>query len=74
MFTTAQQVSYSNWNPGEPNDAGGEDCVHLLESTHKWNDMNCARNQSYICQKGYIVVFFKLLFYILLLKKSAMLA
>eukprot|EP00105_Crassostrea_gigas_P043771 XP_019927919.1 PREDICTED: perlucin-like protein [Crassostrea gigas] len=48
---TSTQVSYSNWNPGEPNDSGGEDCVHLLESTHKWNDINCARNHSYICQK-----------------------
>lgn len=74
MITTEQQVSYSNWNPGEPNDSGGEDCVHLLESTHKWNDMNCARNLSYICQKGYIVVFFLITFYILLLTKSAMLA
>lgn len=57
MFTTTQQVSYSNWNPGEPNDSGGEDCVHLLESTHTWNDLNCARNHSYICQKGYINIF-----------------
>lgn len=58
MFTIAQQVSYSNWNPGEPNDSGGEDCVHLLESTHKWNDINCARNHSYICQKGNINILY----------------
>lgn len=72
MFTTAQQVSYSNWNPGEPNDSGGEDCVHLLESTHTWNDLNCARNHSYICQKGYINIFF--IYDILLLSKPSMLS
>lgn len=73
MFTTAQQVYYSNWNPGEPNDSGGEDCVHLLESTHTQNDLNCARNHSYICQKGYINIFF-FIYDILLLSKPSMLS
>lgn len=31
--------SYENWNDNEPNDAGGEDCAHLL-SDGKWNDYN----------------------------------
>lgn len=34
-----------------PDNAGdGEDCVHLIPSTHKWNDINCAANFSFICQ------------------------
>lgn len=43
---------YSNWNTGEPNNAGGdEDCVHTLQNTHKWNDLRCTFSYSYICQK-----------------------
>uniref|UniRef100_A0A8W8K3F6 Fibropellin-1 n=1 Tax=Magallana gigas TaxID=29159 RepID=A0A8W8K3F6_MAGGI len=44
-------ISYSNWHTNQPDDAGdGEDCVHLIPSTHKWNDINCAANFSFICQ------------------------
>lgn len=45
-------MSFSNWNIGKPyNYSGEEDCVRLVEYTHKWNDSSCALNNSYICQK-----------------------
>lgn len=50
MFKT-QQATYLNWNPGEPNGLAHENCVHLFASIHTWNDLDCAANLSYICQK-----------------------
>ena len=39
---------YTNWAPGEPNDAktvGGEDCVVINWKGGKWNDVKCNSNQ-----------------------------
>lgn len=45
-------ISYLNWAPGEPNNAGDEDCAHVSEpSTYQWNDEGCDWNFSYICQR-----------------------
>ncbi|XP_067396465.1 C-type lectin domain family 4 member G-like [Emydura macquarii macquarii] len=48
-------VSYSNWNQGEPNDAGsGEDCVNM-GGDGKWKDASCAMNgDGWICEKKWI--------------------
>ena len=52
--TCAKRLSYANWMPNEPNDAGGsEDCGHMLTysaNQGKWNDINCFRKFGYICQ------------------------
>jgi gliding motility-associated-like protein len=42
-------LSYTNWNTGEPNDAGGEDCAQFL-ATGKWNDLNSTTTLT-----GYVV-------------------
>jgi gliding motility-associated-like protein len=34
-------VVYSNWAPGEPNNAGDEDCTQIYPDGG-WNDLNCA--------------------------------
>lgn len=48
-----QPFSYSDWYPGEPNNAGDEyeACVHILADFQKWNDLICGNHFSYICQK-----------------------
>jgi len=40
---------YSNWQPGEPNNRAGEDCVELFR-TH-WNDNDCKQEFGFICEK-----------------------
>nr|XP_006816218.1 PREDICTED: uncharacterized protein LOC102809517 [Saccoglossus kowalevskii] len=47
---------FTNWGPGEPNNAGeeGEDCVHLIDQEDKlgeWNDQVCTDLMGYICKK-----------------------
>eukprot|EP01083_Nonionella_stella_P066826 176314_1 len=49
----ASEKSYQNWNPDQPDNAGGvEDCVENVYG--KWNDIVCSYNHaSYICASPY---------------------
>ncbi|XP_019633508.1 PREDICTED: uncharacterized protein LOC109476932 [Branchiostoma belcheri] len=48
---TLASSGYTNWNSGEPNDAGRiEDCAELYGSTHGWNDAQCSLAKGFICQ------------------------
>lgn len=44
---------YTNWYPGEPNDAGGdEDCVgDRLRGNDGWNDYPCNNTYPFICER-----------------------
>ncbi|XP_071495663.1 echinoidin-like [Diadema antillarum] len=38
---------FHNWNPGQPDNSGDEDCVHMTlghEHGNKWNDLDCNAN------------------------------
>jgi len=39
-----------HWQPGEPNDAGGQDCVHLM-GHGLWDDASCAMLRPYLCER-----------------------
>ena len=48
---------YTNWGPGEPNNAGNEDCVEIVTAKSygktfegRWNDKSCNNKFSFICQ------------------------
>jgi len=41
---------YNNWNGGEPNDSGGEDCAEFYLADGFWNDVNCADTKVYLCE------------------------
>lgn len=47
---------YSNWNPGEPNDSGGEDYTQFV-SGGRWNDLNNNNSLNYVLEFDYIVGF-----------------
>nr|DBA15420.1 TPA: hypothetical protein GDO54_004634 [Pyxicephalus adspersus] len=48
-YANGEVIKYSNWNPGEPNQAGEEDCVEI-HSNGKWNDKNCKEIRLNICE------------------------
>ncbi|XP_072279877.1 mannose-binding protein C-like [Pyxicephalus adspersus] len=49
-YLTGEKVTFTNWNPGEPNNNHNiEDCVVIL-SNGKWNDVPCNDQRHIICE------------------------
>ncbi len=45
--------SYANWNPGEPNQSGEEDCAETYIANGTWNDLPCTATVSgYVTEYG----------------------
>ncbi|XP_059149107.1 macrophage mannose receptor 1-like [Physella acuta] len=57
-WTDNSLVTYTNWNPGEPNNVNQEDCVTMLANANgKWNDATCDSKYKLIaCKQGKKVV------------------
>ncbi|XP_076116703.1 C-type lectin domain family 19 member A-like [Mytilus galloprovincialis] len=53
-WTDGSSVSGTRWWPGEPNDAGNEDCVIASDSSDSsksgWNDEMCSDNFIFVCE------------------------
>ena len=51
LWVDGSRATYTNWNPGEPNDQGrNEDCTTMLPSNGKWNDLACFNSLKYLCE------------------------
>jgi cysteine-rich repeat protein len=50
VWNDGTPFAFTNWNSGEPNNSGNEDCVHLL-GDGRWNDLPCTdASVAYLCE------------------------
>jgi hypothetical protein len=53
FWSNGSGVTYTNWAPGEPNDAGNEDCAQInrFYPDDTWNDERCSNRLFFICEE-----------------------
>ena len=47
VWDHGEDVTFTQWNPSEPNNSGNEDCTHF---NSKWNDITCSTSSPYVCE------------------------
>lgn len=51
LYTDGRPATiYSNWNSGEPNNAGNEDYAEMYMASGKWNDLNGTQSYPFIME------------------------
>jgi hypothetical protein len=51
LWADGSRVSFTAWNAGEPNNAGGnENCGEWLFPLARWNDIDCALPRAFLCE------------------------
>ena len=50
IWVDGTRVSYSHWNKGEPNNAGGNEGCAVMYASGKWNDIGCRYPDQYLCE------------------------
>lgn len=43
------QVTYTNWQSGEPNNIGNEDCAVYVGGSQQWQDRPCTASYPFVC-------------------------
>ncbi|MEX2596581.1 MAG: GEVED domain-containing protein, partial [Salibacteraceae bacterium] len=56
VWSNGDPVTYTNWNVGEPNNAGNEDCA-IYSPALLWNDAPCAATARYIVEVEQELIF-----------------
>lgn len=51
VWASGSTAAYRRWSSGQPNNEGGQNCVHMTSSTN-WNDFSCKSTYAYVCEKG----------------------
>ncbi|XP_071505817.1 macrophage mannose receptor 1-like [Diadema antillarum] len=52
QWSDGAPLAYLNWQDGEPNNAGGEDCVEMYADSGRWNDLACSNARNSICKRN----------------------
>ena len=61
-WTDGSKPGYKNWNYGEPNNFNGrEHCVEIYVNNGKWNDIPCFVKRPFVCERGKLCTFCKIL-------------
>jgi hypothetical protein len=48
-------MTFTDWSPGQPDDAGGEDCMELRGAfQYHWNDLPCNVPHRFICETSWV--------------------
>lgn len=50
VWVNGAPLTYTNWAPGEPNNANNEDCVQTV-GNYQWNDIGCTVTLAYMCEE-----------------------
>ncbi|KAL2078925.1 hypothetical protein ACEWY4_024669 [Coilia grayii] len=51
-FYRENETEFRNWDNGQPNPAGGEECVVIKDGGGEWHDHSCTSNFHFICYNG----------------------
>uniref|UniRef100_H3A7I9 C-type lectin domain-containing protein n=1 Tax=Latimeria chalumnae TaxID=7897 RepID=H3A7I9_LATCH len=50
LWSSGDPVNFTNWNPGQPNNAhGSQHCAAILSNSSRWHDTSCTENRSFVC-------------------------
>ena len=50
VWVDGSPVGFSDWTGGQPDNSGGEDCVHYWGASGQWNDLPCDRRLGFLCE------------------------
>ena len=43
-------MTYTDWQPGQPDHGTNADCVLLITGTRRWHDVGCTQKRPSICE------------------------
>ncbi|XP_037069239.1 lectin BRA-3-like [Pollicipes pollicipes] len=51
VWSDGSQLSYANWQDGQPNNFLDQDCVNIVEdNSGQWDDNHCVEKKDFVCK------------------------